>query len=74
MKIVFLVDRYPPRPHTGIGTVVQTLARGLHQKGHRVRVVDFGDKHYETSDQGIPVVTLKRSSLPYPSLMPEIST
>ncbi len=65
MKIFLLVDRYPPRPHTGIGTFVQTIARGLHQRGHKVTVIDVGDENYESNDRGIPVITLKRSQARY---------
>lgn len=65
MKIIFLVDRYPPRPHTGIGTFVQTVARGLHHRGHKVTVVDVGDENCEKDDGGIPVITLRRSNRPY---------
>lgn len=60
MKIALVCDRYPPRPHTGIGTFVQMLARGLHQRGHSVLVAEIGDVCGEWSDQGIPVFTLPR--------------
>ena len=39
MKIVFVCNEYPPRPHGGIGTFVHTIARALLQKGHQVTVV-----------------------------------
>jgi len=63
MKIALLCDRYPPRPHTGIGAFVQILARGLHQRGHVITVVEIGDGYGETSDQGVPVFTLPRARL-----------
>lgn len=65
MRIGLIVDRYPPRPHTGIGTFVQCLAHGLSRRGHKVTVVDIGDEYKESSDDGIPVVTLRRSNLKY---------
>lgn len=63
MKIALLCDRYPPRPHTGIGAFVQMLARGLQQRGHSIAVVEIGDCYGETSDQGVQVFTLPRTSL-----------
>jgi len=63
MKIALLCDRYPPRPHTGIGAFVQILARGLHQRGHVITVVEIGDGYGETSDHGVPVFTLPRARL-----------
>jgi hypothetical protein len=61
MKIALLCDRYPPRPHTGIGAFVQMLARGLYQRGHGIVVVEIGDCYAETFDQGVPVFTLPRT-------------
>jgi hypothetical protein len=63
MKIALICDRYPPRPHTGIGALVQMLARGLNQRGHSVLVVEIGEVYRENSDQGVPVFTLPRSHL-----------
>jgi glycosyltransferase involved in cell wall biosynthesis len=39
MNIVFLCNEYPPAPHGGIGTFVQTTARALAKRGHRVHVL-----------------------------------
>jgi glycosyltransferase involved in cell wall biosynthesis len=61
MKIALLCDRYPPRPHTGIGACVQMLARELQQRGHSVLVVEIGEVHNETSDGGVPIFTLPRT-------------
>ena len=61
MNIALICDRYPPRPHTGIGAFVQMLARGLHQRGHRVVVAEIGEHYGETSDQGVPIFTLPRT-------------
>jgi glycosyltransferase involved in cell wall biosynthesis len=36
MNILFICNEYPPSPHGGIGTVTQTIARGLFQKGNAI--------------------------------------
>jgi hypothetical protein len=63
MKIALICDRYPPRPHTGIGAFVQMLACGLHQRGHGVLVAEIGELYGETSDNGVPIFTLPRSGV-----------
>lgn len=63
MKIALVCDRYPPRPHTGIGTFVQMLARSLRQRGHDVMVVEIGTRYSENSDCGVPIFTLPQSRL-----------
>ncbi len=63
MKIALVCDRYPPRPHTGIGSFVQMLAHGLLQRGHQVLVVEIGDAYRESSDQGLAIFTLPRARL-----------
>ena len=63
MKIALICDRYPPRPHTGIGAFVQMLACGLHQRGHRVLVAEIGECYGETFDQAVPIFTLPRSGV-----------
>jgi glycosyltransferase involved in cell wall biosynthesis len=65
MNIVLVCNEYPPRPHGGIGTFVQTIARAMCHKGHRVTVVGLGDAVHERSDEGVQVITLRRSNLPY---------
>jgi len=65
MKICFVIDRYPPRPHSSIGSFVQKMARGLHARGHQVNVVELGDSHKEWDDSGVRVMTLRRSNVPY---------
>jgi glycosyltransferase involved in cell wall biosynthesis len=64
MKLVFVCNEYPPRPHGGIGTFVQTAARALHARGHRVTIVGIGENDEEHSDDGIQIVTLRRNNLP----------
>jgi glycosyltransferase involved in cell wall biosynthesis len=39
MKICLLCGEYPPGPHGGIGSLTQTLARGLVAQGHEVRTI-----------------------------------
>jgi glycosyltransferase involved in cell wall biosynthesis len=63
MKITFICNEYPPRPHGGIGTFVQTVARALASRGHAVRVVGLGDTAEETSDGSIKVTTLRSSGI-----------
>ncbi len=63
MKIALVCDRYPPRPHTGIGSFVQMLAHGLQQRGHHVLVVEIGDAYRERSDRGLAIFTLRRARL-----------
>jgi glycosyltransferase involved in cell wall biosynthesis len=41
MKVLYLCDEYPPCQHGGIGTVTQTLARAIAEKGHKVVVTGF---------------------------------
>ncbi|HLK31619.1 MAG TPA: glycosyltransferase family 4 protein [Terriglobales bacterium] len=65
MKIALVCDRYPPRVHSGIGTFVQMLARGLRQHGHNVLVVQIGDQWSESCDKGISVFMLPRTRLPW---------
>ena len=64
MKLTYICNEYPPAPHGGIGTFVQTLARGLVAEGHTVSVVGWGAKLGETDDQGVRVVTLPISRKP----------
>lgn len=65
MRIVFICNEYPPRPHAGIGTAVQTIARGLSQRGHEVAVVGLGDVNEESIDGRIRVISLRRNRLRY---------
>ncbi|MBZ5539507.1 MAG: glycosyltransferase family 4 protein [Acidobacteriia bacterium] len=65
MKIMLICNEYPPRPHGGIGTFVQTLARGLHRRGHEVTVVGMGLESEESTDEGIPVIILRKCKIRY---------
>ncbi|RYD52862.1 MAG: glycosyltransferase family 1 protein [Sphingobacteriales bacterium] len=66
MNILFVCDEYPPGPHGGIGTAVQTLARQLVKTGHRVWVAGiydygYGGRDVET-DEGVQVYRLRKRS------------
>lgn len=50
MKICFVCSEYPPGPHGGIGTLIQTFARGLAEAGHSVRVIGVYPKSYPAPD------------------------
>ncbi len=58
MKIAFICNEYPPVPHGGIGSYVQTLGRAIVAAGHEVTVVGLGPAAAERSDCGVRVVTL----------------
>ena len=66
MNLLFVCDEYPPGPHGGIGSVVQTLARELVRQGHKIWVAGlydygYGGADYE-SDQGVEVYRLRKKS------------
>ena len=65
MRITFLCNEYPLRPHAGIGMAVQTIARELSQRGHEVTVVGLGNAVEQANDGAIQVITLQRCKLPY---------
>lgn len=65
MKITLICNEYPLRPHAGIGTMVQTLARALLKKGNEVTVVGLGDDETNEQDNGVKVITLKRNKIRY---------
>ena len=66
MNICFVCNEYPPASHGGIGTVTQTLARGLVQNGHIVKVIGVYPESssilaYEL-DQGVEVWRLTKTN------------
>lgn len=66
MNILLFCDEYPPGPHGGIGTAVQTLARELVRQGHGVWVAGlydygYGGADYE-EDHGVHVYRLRKKS------------
>lgn len=65
MNIALVCNEYPLRPHAGIGTMVQTLARALCEQGHAVTVVGLGDEDRSENDGLVKVITLKRNRTRY---------
>ena len=68
MKLGFVCGEYPPVPHGGIGTLVQTLGRALVADGHSVRVIGLypglrGVQH--ESDHGVEVWRLPQARRPF---------
>jgi len=70
VRILLALHGYPPELHGGTEHAVQTLARGLVERGHDVLVVAGTMKHgpeptrtEETQDDGVTVVRLSRSDL-----------
>ncbi|MCI0627139.1 MAG: glycosyltransferase family 4 protein [Acidobacteria bacterium] len=66
LSVCFHCGEYPPGPHGGIGTLVQTLARGLVSRGHQVRVIgaypaDYPALDYE-EDYGVKIWRLRGTS------------
>lgn len=63
MRISFICNEYPPAKHGGIGTMTQTIARGLVEAGHSVRVVGLSawedNLPASESDEGVLVWRLK---------------
>ena len=59
MNILYLCDEYPPCQHGGIGSVTQTLARAIVEKGHNVLVAGFYPYYrianQRENDQGVQV-------------------
>lgn len=59
MNVVLVCNEYPPEPHGGIGTFVQTLARSLVREGHVVSVVGLASQSQTREDLGVHVVTIQ---------------
>ncbi len=68
LRLCFLCNEYPPGPHGGIGTLVQTFARALVEAGHSVRVVGMYSASYPApdteEDRGVRIVRLRESEGP----------
>jgi glycosyltransferase involved in cell wall biosynthesis len=56
MNIVMICNEYPPAPHGGIGTFVQTTARAFAQRGHHVEVLGLGEADGEIHRDGDVIV------------------
>jgi glycosyltransferase involved in cell wall biosynthesis len=63
MNIVYFCDEYPPRPHGGIGTFVESMAQGMLHRGHRVTVVGLGNHNEQTDAGGVTVITRTRNDI-----------
>jgi len=66
MHVVFLSNEYPPAPHGGIGSFVQTLGRALVASGHTVTACGLyaAELAGESDDRGVRVIRLARGRLP----------
>jgi glycosyltransferase involved in cell wall biosynthesis len=60
MHICYASSEYPPAPHGGIGSFIQTLGRELVKKGHQVSVLGIyshgPDLEGEQEDHGVRVI------------------
>lgn len=65
MRICYLCDEYPPSPHGGIGSFVQTIAKGLVRHGHDVIVLGFDNVNMKTEgqDEDVKIVRLPRNTI-----------
>ena len=64
MKIAYFCDEYPPAPHGGIGTFVQTIAHAMVAAGHEVTVVGFDRRFMERYDAGVRLIHLPSARIP----------
>ena len=66
MHVVFLSNEYPPAPHGGIGSFIQTLGRALVAAGHTVTACGLyaAELEGESDDQGVRVIRLARGRIP----------
>jgi glycosyltransferase involved in cell wall biosynthesis len=71
MHICYLCDEYPPSPHGGVGSFVQTISRELVKRNHLVTVVGFYDvkEKLEWQDMGVRVIQLSRSKNPFLNIL-----
>lgn len=65
MKVGFIIDRYPPRLHSSIGSFVQQMAQGLNRRGHQVTVFELGEQDQVRVDDSVVVRSVRRSNLRY---------
>jgi len=66
VHICFICNEYPPAPHGGYGSFVQTLGRALVRRGHEVSVVGVYPEGYggEINDHGVKVYRQERKASP----------
>jgi glycosyltransferase involved in cell wall biosynthesis len=74
LHICFACSEYPPAPHGGIGSFIQTLGRELVRSGHQVSVIGaYGYGPHlegETSDGGVRVIRVPSRGLPLLRILP----
>jgi len=63
MKIAYICNEYPPKPHGGIGTFVKTIAEGLVRHGHSVTVIGMAEEADDRMQNGVRVLELASVSL-----------
>lgn len=59
MNLVYICNEYPPLPHGGIGTFVQTIAQAMQSRGHTVAVIGIASEARIWSDEAVHVEMLK---------------
>jgi glycosyltransferase involved in cell wall biosynthesis len=74
MHICFACTEYPPAPHGGIGSFVQTLGRELVKRGHYVSVIGiygYGPPlEGEEDDRGVRVIRVPGRGVPILRMIP----
>lgn len=65
MKIIFICNEYPPRPHGGIGTFVNAFTHALAAKGHQITVIELGDQAAVRTADKVTIVTIPTIRLPF---------
>lgn len=66
MHVVFISNEYPPAPHGGIGSFIQTLSRAMVARGHSVTACGLyaPELEGEYDDHGVRVIRLTRGGAP----------
>jgi glycosyltransferase involved in cell wall biosynthesis len=66
MHILYLCNEFPPYPHGGIGSFVQTIAKELTKQGHKVTVIGVYRQSKMTveNDAGIEIIRIPNSKIP----------
>ena len=76
MHVCFACSEYPPAPHGGIGSFVQTLGRELVRKGHHVSVVgiyaDRPEAEEKQDDCGVRVIRVPSRGPPMLRVLPNL--
>ncbi len=64
LHLCFLCHEYPPEPHGGVGSLVQSLARALVARGHEVTVLGISaTRPGVEDDRGVRVMRLPHTRL-----------